>query len=95
MDYLENRLNDDVMSIIYKKIHINNFVDCLINFKYFLFNYECHRCGHLGRVVSFYKDAYFCYSCAGLNKSYNHLKDLNYRSFGSIKKIFFTDGYIT
>jgi hypothetical protein len=29
MDYLENRLNDDVMSIIYKKIHKDKFEICL------------------------------------------------------------------
>jgi hypothetical protein len=95
MDYLEKRLNADVMLIIYKKIHKMHFKDCLINFKYFLFNYKCLRCGYLGRVVSFYEDAYLCYACCGLNRSYVPLKDLNYRGFGAIKKIFFADGYIT
>jgi hypothetical protein len=80
MDYLENRLNDDVMSIIYKKIHQNNFENSLFKIKYFFRTY-CFCCSYLGALVSFYEDAYLCYSCTGLDKSYDRLKELRHRKY--------------
>ena len=95
MNILHDKLNDDVMSVIYRKLHQNKFRDCLVKFKYFLIKYNCynnnHKCKHIGNVVSFFKDRYLCYSCAGLNKSYKHLNDLNYRGYGAIKRIYFYD----
>jgi hypothetical protein len=93
MDILHDKLNDDVMSIIYRKIHESKFRNCLIKFKYFLKKYYCcrYKCEYRGNAVSFYEGRYMCYSCAGLNKSYQHLDDLNYRGAGAIKRIYFYD----
>ena len=64
MDYLENRLNDDVMSIIYKKIHKNNFEDILWNIRQYNPASGCWTCGTIGFTVQWGNQCgNHCYKC--------------------------------
>jgi hypothetical protein len=63
MDYLENRLNDDVMSIIYKKIHKDKFEDILWNIRHHSPKYGCWRCDTVGFTVDWGDHGNYCYDC--------------------------------
>lgn len=48
-DYFHKKLGDDVMTILYRKIHESKYQDCLITIKYSLKRYYCrgkYDCGY-------------------------------------------------
>jgi hypothetical protein len=80
-DYFHKKLGDDVMTILYRKIHESKYQDCLIKINYFLKTYYCcgYKCGYEGRMISESDCDYkrnMCYSCYGLNKEQKYVKDI-------------------
>jgi hypothetical protein len=64
MDYLENRLGDDVMSIIYKKIHKDKYEDILWTIRQYNPESGCWTCDTTGFTVQWGNHGgNHCYKC--------------------------------